>query len=43
VDIATITKGAIYEQNLPCKSVRAAIDAGLLPPILDYKRLNSGM
>ena len=43
VDISTITKSAIYEQNLPCKSVKAAIDAGLLEPILDYQRLDSGM
>jgi len=43
VDISTITKGAIYEQNLPCKSVKNAIEAGLLQPILDYQRLNSGM
>jgi hypothetical protein len=42
-DISTISKGAIYEQNLPCKSVKSAIEAGLLEPILDYQRLNSGM
>jgi len=43
VDLATLTKGAIYEQNLPCKSVKAAIDATLLPPVLDYERLNAGI
>ena len=42
-DLTTITKGAIYEQNMPCRTVKTAIEAGLLEPILDYGRLNAGM
>ncbi|MDD4560729.1 MAG: hypothetical protein PHF32_08360 [Candidatus Cloacimonetes bacterium] len=42
-DLTTITKGAVYEQNLPCRTVKTAIEAGLLEPILDYARLNAGM
>ncbi len=33
VDLATITREQIYEQNLPCKSVYLAIDSGLLPMV----------
>lgn len=40
VNLQTITRAQIYEQNLPCKTVRAAIEAGFLPPVRDYEWLN---
>ncbi len=38
VDLKTITREQINAQNLPCKSVKAAIEAGLLPEVEGYKR-----
>ncbi len=38
VNLKTITREQIYAQNLPCISLRDAIDAGLLPMMPDYKR-----
>jgi len=40
VDLATLTKQDIHDQNLPCISVKAAIEAGLLPVVKDYKRFD---
>jgi len=42
-DLMTITKSAIYEQDLPCRSVKMAVEAGLLEPIPDYQRLDRDM
>lgn len=36
VDLKTITREQIYDQNLPCKTLKAAIDAGLLPKVKGY-------
>jgi hypothetical protein len=33
VNLQTLTRTQIYEQNLPCKTVSAAIAAGLLPMV----------
>jgi hypothetical protein len=41
VNLKTITREQIYEQNLPCKTVKAAIEAGLLPMVSGYKIYNS--
>ncbi len=38
VDLKTITREQIYSQNLPCKTLRDAIDAGLLPKVDGYER-----
>ncbi len=38
VDLSTITREQIFEQNLPCISLKAAIDAGLLPKVEGYER-----
>jgi len=43
VDLATITREQIFGQNLPCKSVKSAIDAGLLDKIVGYQRLSAEM
>ena len=38
VDLKTITREQIYEQNLPCKTLKDAIDNGLLPIVDGYDR-----
>ncbi len=38
VDLKTITRAQIVEQNLPCITVKAAVEAGLLPEVKDYQR-----
>ena len=43
VSLATITREQIYEQNLPCKTLKAAIDAGLLPKVNGYERWQAEM
>ncbi len=41
VNLLTLNRAQIYADNLPCKSLRAAIEAGLLPTVKDYTRFNS--
>ena len=36
VDLTTLSKAQIYAENLPCISVKAAIEAGLLPQVEGY-------
>jgi len=38
VDLCTLTRQQIYAQNLPCRSVKAAVEAGLLPVVKGYER-----
>lgn len=38
VNLATITREQITEQNLPCHSLKLAIEAGLLPEVRGYQR-----
>jgi hypothetical protein len=40
VDLATITRQQIEEQNLPCRSVKDAVEAGLLPEVKGYERFD---
>lgn len=40
VILKTITREQIFEQNLPCRSVKAAIEDGLLPQIPGYQYLD---
>jgi len=37
VDLKAITREQIYAQNLPCKSVKTAVEAGLLPMVKNYE------
>ncbi len=37
VNLKTITREQIYEQNLPCKTLKDAVEAGLLPMISGYE------
>jgi hypothetical protein len=39
VSLLTLSRTQIYAENLPCKTVAAAVEAGLLPLIPDYERL----
>jgi hypothetical protein len=41
VDLKTITRAQIESQNLPCRTLKAAIDAGLLPKVKGYERLTN--
>lgn len=38
VVLDSITREQIARQNLPCRTVKAAVDAGLLPPVKGYER-----
>jgi hypothetical protein len=40
VDLKTITREQIAEQNLPCRSVKAAVEDGLLPLIPGYRYMD---
>lgn len=40
VDLKTITREQISSQSLPCRSLKDAIDAGLLPAVPGYERFN---
>ena len=40
VNLKTITKAQIREQELPCRSVKCAVEAGLLPEVPGYQYLN---
>lgn len=43
INLKTITKEQIYNDNLPCQSVFHCIEAGLLPKVRNYERLNNPM
>ncbi len=38
VDLRTISREQIAAQNLPCISVKVAVEAGLIPQVKDYQR-----
>lgn len=38
VDLKTITRAQINSQDLPCRTLKAAIEAGLLPRVEGYQR-----
>lgn len=40
VDLKTITRDQITEQNLPCRSVKTAVEDGLLPVIPGYQYMD---
>jgi len=43
IDLATLTKEEIYTLDLPCISIKRAVEAGLLEEVKDYVRLDNGM
>jgi hypothetical protein len=40
VDLTTLSRAQIYAQDLPCKTLKAAIEAGLLPAVENYQRFD---
>lgn len=41
VFLTTLTREQIYAEDLPCQSVKRAVEAGLLPQVEGYQRLNN--
>lgn len=41
VNLKTITRAQIYADNLPCISVKAAVEAGFLPAVVNYQSLDN--
>lgn len=39
VDLRTLSREQIYQQELPCRSVKQAVEAGLLPVVDGYERM----
>jgi hypothetical protein len=40
VDLKTLSRQQIYDNDLPCKSVKAAVEAGYLSEVLNYQLLD---
>jgi len=43
IDLGTITRAQIETDNLPCISIKQAVDANLLPRVRNYEKLDKGM
>ena len=43
VELSAITRSQIEQQNLPCRTVKAAVEAGLLPKVRNYELLSALM
>jgi len=43
IDLKTITRQEIYDNDLPCLSVKRAVEAGLLPWVKGYERFDHRM
>ena len=43
VNLLTITRAQIYGDHLPCRTVKDAVEAGLLAPVAGYERLSAQM
>jgi len=41
LDLETISRAQIQYHDLPCRTVRRAVEAGLLPPVRGYEELDS--
>jgi len=41
IDLKTITRTQIYEQELPCISVKTAVEAELIPYVKNYESLDN--
>ncbi|HOH46882.1 MAG TPA: hypothetical protein PLX59_03515 [Candidatus Cloacimonadota bacterium] len=39
IDLQTLTREEIYQRDLPCITVKRAVEAGLLPVVFDYAHL----
>jgi hypothetical protein len=38
VNLLTLSRAQIYDQDLSCKTLKAAVEAGLLPAVKDYHK-----
>ncbi len=43
INLLTLTREEIYTRELPCISVKKAVEAGLLPEVYDYAHLDREM
>ena len=43
VDLAVLSRAEVIDISLPCITVKAAVEAGLLPKVEGYQRLENGM
>ena len=43
VDLETLTRSQIEAEELPCRSVKSAVEGGLLPPVSGWQRLDVEM
>lgn len=43
IDLASLSRAQIYAQDLPCISIRRAVEAGLLEPVAGYERMESSI
>ncbi|MDD4309456.1 MAG: hypothetical protein PHO32_03680 [Candidatus Cloacimonetes bacterium] len=43
VDLLTITRSYIESNNLPCRSVKQAVESGLIPVVAGYEKLANEM
>jgi hypothetical protein len=41
VNLKTLTRSQIVNNNLPCKTVKAAVEAGYLPEVINYEGLDN--
>jgi len=41
IDLKTITRNQIETDNLPCRSIKQTVQAGLLPAVRNYERLDN--
>jgi len=43
IDLSTLTRQQIYAQDLPCISIKRAVEAGLLERVNDYEMMDKGL
>jgi len=43
IDLLTLTREEIYTRDMPCISIKRAVEAGLLPVVYDYTHLDREM
>jgi len=41
IDLSTLTREEIYTRDLPCISIKRAVEAGLLDKVTDYRRMDA--
>ena len=41
IDLKTITREQICQDNLPCINVKRAVETGILPPVNGYERMDA--